>query len=161
MFGDAVKTPMPATAAVFGEPRNFRVDCVFTVFCCDDNMRGTVERQRGDAASPGVVKMFSDVDEKLSGVQLARRGDETIIFNPNADPVDGDVLLNDQPLTPVGDRIIELPAIACYGADFETYFEWTEPDRSAEGTQVVEIDLTFSPTDREEQTSQLPGVVIE
>lgn len=160
VFGDAVKKMDPATSPAFGEPRTFRVDCVFTVICCDDNMRGQVERQRGDAGSPGVIKIFSDTSETLSGLYLARRGNATVVVPPGREPAEGDVLLTDGPLTPTDDRYLELPGLTCYGSDFETFFHWTEPDRREEEVHVVEVDLTFGPADRAEQPSQLPGVKI-
>lgn len=160
-FGDTVKKLDPATSAAFGDPRTFRVDCVFTVICCDDNMRGEVDRQRGDAASPGVVKMFSDVDESLSGLHLARRDDATVAVVPGKKLPDGDVLLTDGPLTPSGDRYLELPGITAYAADFETYFHWTEPDRREAETAVTEIEIDFEGTDGGQLPGQLPGVKIE
>jgi hypothetical protein len=161
VFGDTVKTLDPATSPAFGEPRTFRVDCVFTFICCDDNMRGEVDRQRGDAATPGVIKVFSDANETLSGLQLARRGDTTVAVVPGRQLLEGDVLLTDGPLTPTDDRYLELPGLTCYGSDFATYFRWTEPDRREAETAVTEIVLEVAGMGSARIPGQLPGVTIE
>src|ERR1041385_1390425 len=125
VFGDTVKELMPATSPAFGQPRSFRVKCLFTVICCDDNLRGEVERQRGDLASPGVVKMFSDVNDQLSGRQLARKDDTIVVLVAGKPTPAGYTLLTHGPLTPIGERFLELPGITCYAAEFETHFNWT------------------------------------
>jgi phage gp37-like protein len=161
LFGDTVKKLDPATSPAGGEPRTFRVDCVFTVMCCDDNLRSEVSRQRGDAASPGVIKMFSDVGETLSGLQLARRDDATVAVVPGKQLPDGDVLLTEGPLTPTGERYLELPGLAVYATDFETYFHWTEPDRREAETAVTEIEIEFAGTGGARLPGQLPGVAVD
>jgi hypothetical protein len=159
VFGDTAKKLDPATSPAFGEPRTFRVDCVFTVICCDDNMRGEVDRQRGDATSPGVIKMFSDANETLSGLLFVRRGNATVAIEGGLLP--GDVLLTDEPLTPAGERFLDLPGVTAYASDFETYFHWTEPDRRGVETAVTELDLEFEVMGGEQLSGQLPGVTIE
>jgi len=160
-FGDTVKKLAPATSAALGQPRTFRIDCVFTVMCCDDNLRGVVDQLRGDAGSPGVIKMFSDVGETLSGLQLARRGEATVAVVPGRKLPIGDVLLTHGPLTPTGERYLELPGLTVYAADYETYFQWTEPDRRTADNGVEELVLDVTPRGGPGQPADgKPGVIL-
>lgn len=161
VFGDLAKKLMPGTSSAFGQPRTFRVDCLFTAICCDDNLRGEVERQRGDAGSPGVVKMFSDVNEALAGRQLARKDDEVVVLVPGKPTPAGHTLLTQGPLTPTGERLLELPGITCYAADFETYFNWSEPDRRAETANVSELIFEVDSTGANKEPGDKPGVVVK
>lgn len=160
VFGDTAKKLAPATSPALGAPRTFRVDCVFTVIWCDDNMRGEVERQRGDANSPGVIKMFSDGNELLSGRQLARRDDAVVVLAAGKKMTAGDVLLTYGPLTPTDDRYLELPGLTVYASDFETYFNWTEPDRRTAGTPVDDLIFGVGATSAPKEPGRRPGVEI-
>jgi hypothetical protein len=145
-YGEGDDTLMPATSPAFGNPRTWRHDCTFGVICCDDNARSERDQQRGDASvgRPGVIKMISDVRDALGGLRLKQESE----------------LLTFEPLRVAGVRYLaRLPGLTAYIADFDTYFEWTEPDRRQAGTAVTGIDFEVTANMQRGPVSQLPGVI--
>lgn len=150
-YGDGDDKEMPATAPVFGEPRIFRHDCTFSVFCCTSDARGDQAQRRGAAAGVGVYQMLADVREAVAGYQFRRE-------NAAHDMV----LLNFEPLKPAGvEYVARLPGLTAYVQHFDTYFKWTEPDRRAVGTVVQNLFFDVVPLNLESGPGSLPGVTSE
>lgn len=139
----------PPTPAVKGKPRHYRHDCGFTVICCSDNARGDKARRRGSGISVGVFKMISDVRGILGGIRLwAVNGEEKF-------------LLNHEPFRLGGvEYIAKLPELTAYAVHFDTYFRFSDQDRTQEwplvGELIFEVENTY-----EKGNNNLPGVVIK
>jgi hypothetical protein len=164
-YGDGVDKEVPATSPVLGEPRIWRHDCSFSVICCDDDARGEEERRRGAVGSPGAYQMIDDVRDALAGVSFAKRVvddvEQIVRRVPNRKPLDGDVLLNLDPLRISGvEFIAQMEGLTAYAQHFDTYFKWTEPDRRAAGTPVEELIFDVTPQgDGSDKSGALPGVL--
>lgn len=149
-YGDGEDAPMPATSTAFGASRIIEHRCTFTVFCCNDDVRGERARRRGTGNGIGVYRMVADVHRTLADLQLyAERDGER-------------VLLNTQPLTPAGvEFVARLPDVTVYAVHFDTTFKYLTSDRSTAGQAVrdfiFDLDVLRGPGD----TGRLPGVVLE
>jgi uncharacterized protein DUF1834 len=146
-YGDGDDSLDPPTqAALRGEPRHFRHDCTFTVICCSDDARGDRARRRGTGNSAGVYKMISDARTTVGGVQFAGTyGDETWI-------------LNSEPMRFAGNQYLaRLPELTAYAVHFDTWFRYSEPDRTEPGQLVEEVVFEVENT-FEKGDSNLPGV---
>jgi hypothetical protein len=139
----------PPTPAVKGKPRHYRHDCSFTVICCSDNARGEKARRRGAGTSAGVYRMISDVRTILGGLRLwAQEGEEKF-------------LLNHEPFRYADvEYVAKLPELTAYAVHFETYFRFSEPDRSEQGPLVSELVFDVENTYQKGETN-LPGVVLK
>lgn len=161
-YGDGIDKEVPATSTVLGQPRIWRHECSFAVFCCDDNARGEEERRRGSIGGPGLYQMIDDVREALAGVSFARRGEQIVRRVPNQKPQVGDVLLNLDPLKISGvEWLARLPGLTAYAQHFETYFQWVEPDRRVAGTAVEELVFDVTSLNNETSPGGLPGVILK
>jgi phage gp37-like protein len=153
---------MPATSPVGGQPRSFRHDCTFTVICCAEDARGRTAQKQGAPGGTGVYRMIADVRSKLGGLWLIRRGEQIVTRAGDRRLQDGEQLLTFSPLTIAGvDYLARLPDITCYGVSFETYFNWTEPDRRGAGTAVSELAFEVASTGSAEDQGALPGVNVK
>jgi len=94
-------------------------------------------------------------------LRMVRRGNETVGLGGDEKLSDGDTLLTFEPLMALGERYLSIPGITSYAEDFQTYFEWTEPDRRGAGRQVTGIDFDVTATDQRKHVSQRPGVINE
>jgi len=145
-YGDGGDKLAPATSPAFNAPRRWRHDCTFSIINCDDNARGEKERRRGDGGYPGVIQMISDDREALAGRQLRKEG----------------ILLTFEPLRLAGvEFIARLPELTAYVQHFDTYFEWTEPDRRSETTPVEELIFEVGSTGGLREPGKLPGVIVK
>ncbi|HEY6334099.1 MAG TPA: phage protein Gp37 [Blastocatellia bacterium] len=127
--------PVTVTGAPQQVPQNYKHECTFSVICCSADARGEFQRRRGVAAvSPGVstqgvYKMLADARDTLSGLQFQL-----------VDQSDNAVLLNNDPLMPVGvEFIARLPNMTAYAIHFSTYFRYTSPDRTSAPGAVNQV----------------------
>lgn len=149
-YGDGEDTLDPPTFPYQGAPRSYRHDCTFTVMCLSGNARSEKARRRGFGASPGVYKMIADSQRLLGGVKL--KG--VIAGTGNRVP------LNTEPFRYAGvEYIARLPELTAYAVHFDTYFRFSEPDRSQPGQLVRELVITVENT-FEKGENNLPGVVL-
>lgn len=165
-YGDGLDNEIPAKSAALGEPRIFRHDCSFMVVACTNNERGEEAQRRGAVGDVGIYEMISDIRSALSGVKFAWRpiGDSGAIVRtvPNQALPEGDLLLNLDPLKPVGVEFMARgEGLSVYAQHFQTYFKWIEPDRRAAGTPVEEVILTLDPLGGPSDPSGKPGVILE
>jgi len=161
-YGDGADKEVPATSPSFGEPRIWRHECTFSVICCDDDARGEDERRRGSASGPGLYQMIDDVREALAGVSFAKRGEQIVVRVPNRQPLEGDVLLNLDPLKIAGvEYLARLPGLTAYAQHFDTYFKWIEPDRRAAGIPVEELIFDVQTLNGPSQPGETPGVTTQ
>lgn len=163
-YTDGTDTRMPSTAPVLGRSLHFRHDCTFAVICATNDARGENARRRGKLVGTrqtGAYTMISKVRELLSGLQIRKIIDETDIEMYGESLYLGEeVLLTNQPLIPVANEFIaRLPNITAYAVIFETYFQWSSPDRSKPGIPVTEISVGLdSLNDAAKPKEILPGV---
>jgi hypothetical protein len=140
---------------LYGEPRIFRHDAVFTVLCCAPDWPGALTGQSEGTAGVGVRRMVSDSLAGLSGKMFRA-----------ADPADPETLLdlNLSPLkpSPVGRNpvpILRRDEVVVYAVYFETYFLWEAPPPGPSEPVTIEeirfiLDVTNGPSGR----GGLPGV---
>jgi len=152
----------PAQSAAFGEPRTFQHDCSFAVFCCSDNARSEQARRRGANGSVGVYRMIADVRKTLAGRLFRKRDDEEGV-RWNLGPLQaGEVLLNLEPMRLAGVQFIaRLPDLTAYGVHFETFFQYVEPDRRAEGRRVERLLIDVQSRGETGEPGGKPGVRFE
>lgn len=165
-YGDGADKLEPATSAAVGEPRIWRHDCSFAIFCCDDDSRGESERRHGSVGGPGLYQMIDDVRNGLAGVSFARRVvddiEQIVVRVPNRKPAVGDVLLNLEPLKPSGvEYLARLPGLTAYAQHFDTYFRWTEPDRRVADIAVEDLVFDVTPLNSETSPGEMPGVILK
>jgi phage gp37-like protein len=148
-YGDGADVQDPRTAAVMGEPRIYRHDCTFSVFCISGDARGDKARRRGAGSSPGVYQMLADARRVLGGQKF------------QAPFEDRQVLLNPSPLKFSGvEYIARITNLTAYAAHFDTYIRFSETDRRQQGELVAELIFTVENT-YEKGESNLPGVTAE
>lgn len=147
-YADGVDIRSAATSAVLGRSLHFRHDCSFVVICAADDPRGEKQRRRG---STGTYAMMAKVRELLTGRRISK-------------VVDGVThLLTSEPLIPVSNEFVaKLPNITAYAVIFETSFNWSSPDRTAEGIPVTDFVLDVESLNSPRQNEGLlPGVEFE
>lgn len=160
-YGEGEDTEAPATSSVLGEPRIWRHDCTFTVIAVTNNARGETEQRRGAVGDVGVYTMVADIRSALSGVRFAKRDDLIVVPAPNKPLLEGDVLLNLEPLRPTGVyHMARLEGLTAYAAQFNTYFKWTEPDRREPFVQVEELIFDVTPIGEASGPGGRPGVIL-
>ena len=147
-YADGEDIEDPKTVPFAGAPRFYRHDCTFTVICCSADARSDKARRRGSGSSVGVYKMIADVRALLGGVRF------TAIDGPET------VRLNQEPFRYAGiEYLARLQELTAYAVHFDTYFRFSEPDRSQPGPLVEELVFTVENT-FEKGDSNLPGVVL-
>jgi hypothetical protein len=161
-YGDGEDQLQPATSTALGQPRTFRHLCTFSIIHCSNDARGEKQQRAG------VYQMLSGTREALSGVVLVWRPGETegsgqiVSRVPNQRKAVDDVLLNVEPLRPTGVQYLaRLQDMTAYAQHFDTYFDWTEPDRRAAGVPVEDLILDVTPLNGSSEPGELPGVEIE
>jgi hypothetical protein len=146
-YGDGKDTLNPATSSLPGEPRHYRHDCSFTVICCSGDARGDKARRRGVGDKVGVYKMIQDARWLLGGVRFFATIESQQVYL-NAEPLRyGDV-----------EYLARLPELTAYAVHFDTWFRFSEQDRTTPGTLVEELIVEVENTYPKGETN-LPGVV--
>lgn len=146
-YGDGNDTLNPATNPPPGEPRHFRHDCTFTVICCSGDARGDKARRRGVAGKVGVYQMIEDARFKLGGLRFFAEVESTSVY------------LNAEPLRCSGiEYLARLPELTAYAVHFDTWFRFSEQDRTTPSVLVEELIIQVENTFHKGETN-LPGVV--
>ena len=161
-YGEGVDKEMPATSSALGERRIFRHECDFLVMACASNARSEEAQRRGAVGDVGVYEMISNIRDDLTGVRFARRGASVVVTVSNKPLPEGDVLLNLEPLRPVGvEFMARLEGMTAYAQRFETNFKWTEPERREAFANVEELVLEINPLGGSQEPGGLPGVILK
>lgn len=149
----------PATQQVMpGEPRHFRHDCTFIVFCLDANARGEKQRRLGAPGAMGAYRMIGDAKSVLGGKKFRML---LGVLTEEGEELSEGTMLNGEPLRYAGvDHIGRLPEITAYAVRFDTWFRYSEPDRTQPGQLVDELIIDVENT-FEKGEANLPGVKLQ
>src|ERR1044072_4842157 len=105
--------------------------------------------------------MISDARTQLGGLWLIRRDEQIVARVGDKKLGQNEQLLTFSPLTISGvDYLARLPEATCYGVSFDTYFNWTEPDRRGATTPATELVFDVASAGGESEPGPLPGVIV-